>query len=103
MGFLRQRVRHDHQAICPAARRGFVVVLRNQFRDGLGEFGGERRPVSRRPEANLGILLFELAAPASAATLATRVGLARQKIHYRLHALEAHGLMRLTQERKWAG
>src|SRR5262249_33750164 len=35
-------------------------------------------------------LLPELVAPASAATLATRVGLARQKINYHLHALEAH-------------
>jgi hypothetical protein len=37
-------------------------------------------------------LLSELVTPASAATLATRVGLARQKINYHLHALEAHGL-----------
>jgi DNA-binding transcriptional ArsR family regulator len=48
-------------------------------------------------------LLSELARPASAATLATRVGLARQKINYHLRALEAHGLVRLAQERKWGG
>src|SRR5450432_4675396 len=48
-------------------------------------------------------LLSELATPASAATLATRVGLARQKVNYHLHALEAHGLVRLAQERKWGG
>jgi DNA-binding transcriptional ArsR family regulator len=48
-------------------------------------------------------LLSELAEPASAATLATRVGLARQKITYHLNALEAHGLVRLAQERKWGG
>src|SRR5262249_43872742 len=48
-------------------------------------------------------LLSELAMPASAATLATRVGLARQKVNYHLHALEAHGLVRLAQERKWGG
>lgn len=48
-------------------------------------------------------LLAELAAPASAATLATRVGLTRQKVNYHLHALEAHGLVRLAQERKWGG
>src|SRR6202795_5011280 len=48
-------------------------------------------------------LLSELVAPASAATLATRVGLARQKVNYHLHALEAHGLVRLAQERKWGG
>jgi len=48
-------------------------------------------------------LLSELAAPASAATLAARVGLTRQKVNYHLHALEAHGLVRLAQERKWGG
>src|SRR5258706_14905848 len=48
-------------------------------------------------------LLSELAAPASAATLATRVGLARQKVNYHLRALESHGLVRLAQERKWGG
>jgi DNA-binding transcriptional ArsR family regulator len=48
-------------------------------------------------------LLSELAEPASAATLATRVGLPRQKVNYHLHALEEHGLVRLAQERKWGG
>jgi DNA-binding transcriptional ArsR family regulator len=48
-------------------------------------------------------LLSELAAPASAATLATRVGLARQKVNYHLNTLEAHGLVRLAEERKWGG
>ena len=48
-------------------------------------------------------LLAELAAPASAATLATRVGLPRQKVNYHLRTLEAHGLVRLAQQRKWGG
>lgn len=48
-------------------------------------------------------LLSELATPASAATLAARVGLARQKVNYHLKALEAHGLVRLAEERKWGG
>jgi DNA-binding transcriptional ArsR family regulator len=48
-------------------------------------------------------LLSELGAPASAATLATRVGLARQKVTYHLNALEEHGLVRLAEERKWGG
>src|SRR5258707_15523123 len=48
-------------------------------------------------------LLAGVAAPASAATLATRVGLARQKVNYHPHALEAHGLVRLAEERKWRG
>jgi DNA-binding transcriptional ArsR family regulator len=48
-------------------------------------------------------LLSELSAPASAATLASRVGLARQKVNYHLRALEAHGLVRLADERKWGG
>jgi DNA-binding transcriptional ArsR family regulator len=48
-------------------------------------------------------LLSELAKPASAATLAGRVGLTRQKVNYHLRALEAHGLVRLAEERKWGG
>ena len=48
-------------------------------------------------------LLSELATPASAATLATRVGLTRQKVNYHLTALEQHGLVRLAHERKWGG
>jgi DNA-binding transcriptional ArsR family regulator len=48
-------------------------------------------------------LLSELAEPASAATLATRVGVARQKVNYHLRALETHGLVRLAQKRKWGG
>src|SRR5499433_505520 len=48
-------------------------------------------------------LLSELAAPASAATLAARVCLARQTVNYHLNAMEAHGLVRLAQERKWGG
>ncbi len=48
-------------------------------------------------------LLSELAVPASAATLATRVGLTRQKVNYHLNSLEAHGLVHLAQERKWGG
>jgi DNA-binding transcriptional ArsR family regulator len=48
-------------------------------------------------------LLFELSEPASAATLAKRVGVPRQKINYHLRALKAHGLLRLAKERKWGG
>lgn len=48
-------------------------------------------------------LLSELAVPASAATLAGRVGLTRQKVNYHLRALEAHGFVRLAEERKWGG
>ncbi len=48
-------------------------------------------------------LLAELSVPASAATLASRVGLARQKVNYHLRALEAHGLVELATERKWGG
>lgn len=48
-------------------------------------------------------LLSELIEPASAATLATRVGLTRQKVNYHLNTLEAHGLVQLAQERKWGG
>ncbi|WP_437870965.1 helix-turn-helix domain-containing protein [Sorangium sp. So ce363] len=48
-------------------------------------------------------LLSELSAPASAATLAARLGIARQKINYHLRALEAHGLVRMAGTRKWGG
>jgi DNA-binding transcriptional ArsR family regulator len=48
-------------------------------------------------------LLSELGQPASAATLAARVGLTRQKVNYHLNALEAHGLVTQTHERKWGG
>src|SRR5437899_7490865 len=48
-------------------------------------------------------LLSHLATRASAATLATRVGLARQKVNYHLRALETHGLVRLAQKRRWGG
>src|SRR3981189_546475 len=45
-------------------------------------------------------LLAELAEPGSASTLATRVGLTRQKANYHLRALEAHGLVELVEERR---
>ena len=48
-------------------------------------------------------LLAELAEPASAATLAGRVGLPRQKVNYHLRALEMHGLVRVAEKRKWGG
>ena len=48
-------------------------------------------------------LLGELAVPASAAGLAGRVGIARQKINYHLKALEAHGLVALSEERRHGG
>jgi DNA-binding transcriptional ArsR family regulator len=44
-------------------------------------------------------LLGELAVPASAAGLAAKVGIARQKVNYPLSALEAHGLVELSEER----
>jgi DNA-binding transcriptional ArsR family regulator len=45
-------------------------------------------------------LLAQLAEPSSAATLATRVGLPRQKVNYHLRALERHGLVELVEERR---
>ena len=48
-------------------------------------------------------LLGERAVPASAAGLASRVGIARQKINYHLKALEAHGLGELSEERMHGG
>jgi predicted ArsR family transcriptional regulator len=48
-------------------------------------------------------LLAELAEPASAAVLAARLGISRQKINYHLRALESHGLVREVTTRKWGG
>lgn len=50
-----------------------------------------------------GRLLAELNEPASAAALATRIGIARQKINYHLRTLEAHGLVAVAQEKRWGG
>jgi hypothetical protein len=48
-------------------------------------------------------LLAELREPASAATLAGRVGLARQKVNYHLRALEEYKLVEVAEERLWGG
>jgi DNA-binding transcriptional ArsR family regulator len=48
-------------------------------------------------------ILSELSEPASAATLATRLGIARQKVNYHLRALEAHRLVRVAEKRQWGG
>jgi len=48
-------------------------------------------------------LLAELAVAGSAAGLAARVGLSRQKVNYHLRALESHGLVRVTEERRHGG
>ena len=48
-------------------------------------------------------LLAELATPASAATLAARLGIPRQKVNYHLRALEAHHLVQVAETRQWGG
>lgn len=50
-------------------------------------------------------LLSELRAPggASAATLADRLGLPRQKVNYHLRTLESHGLIRVASRKRWGG
>lgn len=48
-------------------------------------------------------LLAELSAPASAAALAGRVGLSRQKVNYHLRSLEDHRLIEQAEERQWGG
>jgi DNA-binding transcriptional ArsR family regulator len=53
-------------------------------------------PVRRR-------LLSELGTPVSAATLAGRMGLPRQKVNYHLRTLEAHGLVRVDSKKRWGG
>jgi hypothetical protein len=48
-------------------------------------------------------LLAELRTPVSAATLAGRMGLPRQKVNYHLRTLEAHGLVREDSKKRWGG
>jgi DNA-binding transcriptional ArsR family regulator len=48
-------------------------------------------------------LLSELSEPASAATLASRLGIPRQKINYHLRALESYDLVRVAEKRQWGG
>ncbi|WP_304115110.1 helix-turn-helix transcriptional regulator [Mycolicibacterium bacteremicum] len=48
-------------------------------------------------------LLAELTEPASAATLAARVGLTRQKVNYHLNTLQRHHLVSVAEERQWGG
>lgn len=50
-----------------------------------------------------GRLLAELVEPASAAALAARLGIARQKVNYHLRALEEHHLVTVAGERRWGG
>lgn len=53
-------------------------------------------PIKRR-------LLAELSTPASAAALAARIGLSRQKVNYHLRALEEYKLVEPAEERQWGG
>jgi DNA-binding transcriptional ArsR family regulator len=48
-------------------------------------------------------LLAELEEPASAAALAARLGVSRQKVNYHLRKLEDHGLVEAAGERQWGG
>lgn len=48
-------------------------------------------------------ILAELSTPGSAASLAERVGLTRQKVNYHLRVLEEHELVRPFDERRWGG
>lgn len=66
--------------------------------------------VLERPEAAAltldpvkGRILAALATPGSAASLASCVGLTRQKVNYHLRVLEEHGLVEQVEERRWGG
>lgn len=48
-------------------------------------------------------MLAELAQPASAATIASRLGIARQKATYHLKTLEAHHLVKESGQKRWGG
>lgn len=48
-------------------------------------------------------LLSELREPLSAAAVAGRMGLPRQKVNYHLRTLEMHGLVRVDSKKLWGG
>lgn len=48
-------------------------------------------------------ILAALAEPASAAAVAARLGIPRQKVNYHLRSLEDVGLVRVAEERLWGG
>jgi DNA-binding transcriptional ArsR family regulator len=48
-------------------------------------------------------LLSELRTPMSAAALAGRMELPRQKVNYHLRTLEKHGLVRVESKKQWGG
>jgi len=48
-------------------------------------------------------LLAELNRPESAASVAAKIGLTRQKANYHLNALQSHRLVREAGQRKWGG
>ena len=48
-------------------------------------------------------LLSELREPMSAAAVAGRMGLPRQKVNYHLRTLEKHGLVRVDSKKFWGG
>jgi DNA-binding transcriptional ArsR family regulator len=48
-------------------------------------------------------ILEALTEPGSATTVAAALGSTRQKVNYHLKALEAHGLVELTERRTWGG
>ncbi len=48
-------------------------------------------------------ILAALSTPGSAASLASSVGLTRQKVNYHLRVLEEHGLVEPFEERTWGG
>lgn len=48
-------------------------------------------------------LLSEMGEPISAASLASRVSLSRQKVNYHLTTLEQHGLVTEASSRRWGG
>jgi DNA-binding transcriptional ArsR family regulator len=48
-------------------------------------------------------LLAALSEPGSAAALAARLGVPRQRVNYHLRSLEQHGLVHMAEERHWGG
>ena len=73
----------------------------------MADWANDRRSSDRQPAAAKAVLepararlLAQLTEPRSAAMLAAAIGLPRQKVNYHLRALERHGLVERSKERR---
>lgn len=86
-------------------RSALTTILVNGWIPGMDDVAVIDDPAAATAalEPSRSRLLAELSEPASAAALAQRLGISRQKINYHLRALEAHDLVREAERRRWGG